>query len=129
MQIIAWYATPNSKGIMKARKLMRLAGGAFISIGVQLAAFKEAMPVATVATSLTQVVGSTFSPGGPGAAIIQLMLVALVGWLAGYIAQAVGKGQVASMIHITTVLGCVTVVASVAWKAIEWVAKAAGMTL
>jgi len=51
--------------------------------------------------------------------IAQLMLIAVVGWLCGYIAQAAGKGQIAGMIHVTTIFSCIAIVASVAFTAIE----------
>lgn len=65
---------------------------------------------------------STFGPGGPASMIAQLMLIAVVGWLAGYIAQAAGKGQIAGMIHVTSVFCCIAIVANVAYSAIEHVA-------
>lgn len=79
------------------------------------------------AGSLKDVADKTFGSGGPGVAIIQLLLIAAVGWIAGYIAQAFGKGQIANMIHMTALFSCLTIVASVAWNAIKYVATFAGL--
>ncbi|MDO7786108.1 hypothetical protein [Desulforamulus aquiferis] len=90
------------------------------------------MPSATPAMASTgqqiikDVAVSTFGVGGPGFLIISLLLIALVGWLAGYIAQACGKGQIAGMIHIVSVFSCISIVAGAALKALGSVASFLG---
>jgi hypothetical protein len=76
-------------------------------------------PVGAVASPIGAIAGATFGPGGPGSIIAQLMLIAVVGWLCGYIAQAAGKGQIAGMIHVATVFSCIAIVADVAYRAID----------
>ncbi|MEW8957831.1 MAG: hypothetical protein AB2448_01775 [Moorella sp. (in: firmicutes)] len=75
---------------------------------------------------MQEIARQTFAGGGPGLVIVQLMLVAVVGWLAGYIAQAAGKGQIAGMIHVATIFTCISLVANTVIKAITTVAKIMG---
>lgn len=76
--------------------------------------------------SIQSIAGPVFKPGGAGFAIIQLMLIAAVGSLAGYIASAVGKGQIAGFIKMTTVFSCIGVVAAQILAAINTFAKLIG---
>ena len=44
--------------------------------------------------------------GGPGTVLAQLMLISVVAYVGGYIAQASGKAQLAGLIHVvSTFLG------------------------
>jgi hypothetical protein len=61
---------------------------------------------------------STFSPGGPGAAIVELMLIAAFGSLVNYVVSALGQGQIASMIKLVTVFSCIGIVIAQILKAI-----------
>lgn len=62
-------------------------------------------------------------PGGPGFAVVQLMLVAAFGALCFYITQALSLGQVAGMIKLVTVFTCIGIVISAVWSAISAVAS------
>ena len=124
MIVTGFYVRPQIKdrpiGIKKARKLLRFCAGAFIALG------SSALPVHASTGAMAKAALSTFGQGGPGLAIIQMMLIAVVGWLFGYIAQAVGQGQIAGMIKITTVFSCISIVAGTAFKAITTVAEFLG---
>ena len=108
----------------QAESMVRFAGTAWLAMHL--------MPAATPAMASTgseivkQVAVSTFGVGGPGFLIISLLLIAMVGWLAGYIAQACGKGQIAGMIHIVSVFSCISIVAGAAMKALGSVAEFLG---
>lgn len=65
----------------------------------------------------------TMGPGGPGFAVVQLMLVAAFGALCFYITQALSLGQVAGMIKLVTVFTCIGIVISAVWSAISAVAS------
>lgn len=75
------------------------------------------------------VMADTFSAGGAGFAIVQLLLIAAFGAVATIITNALGKGQIASLIKIVTVFSCISVVIGVILSAITAVAKAFGITL
>jgi len=68
----------------------------------------------------------TFKFGGPGGVLLQLMLLAVVSWLASFIAGAVNNGRIASMINVSATFISLTLVANLAWKAIQAVATIAG---
>lgn len=74
-------------------------------------------------------VSETFTSGGAGFAIVQLLIMAAFGALAYYIASALGSGQIASMIKLVTVFCCISIVIGVVWKAISAVAKAFSIEL
>lgn len=114
MTITGFYVSKRPKiGIKKAHKLARFCAQSFMALGV------SAAPAFAGMDSIGKAAGLTFGAGSPGLVIIQLMLIAVVGWLAGYIASAVGKGQIAGMIHIATVFTCITLVAGVAINCIS----------
>lgn len=71
----------------------------------------------------------TFGPGGPGLAIVQLVLMAAFGSLCYIVAGALGQGQIANMIKLVTVFTCIAIVIGVVWKAIAAIATAFGVTL
>lgn len=56
-----------------------------------------------------------FGPGQPAFAVIQLMVIALVGWISGALAQAAGKHQIATLIHAGTIFAAIAIVVSVAF--------------
>ncbi len=114
MRITGFYVQTARVTVKKPRKLMRFCATAFVALGSG-----TAPAYAGGAEAIGQAALSTFGPGGPGMMIIQLMLIAVVGWLAGYVAQAAGKGQIAGMIHVATVFSCISIVAAVAMKAIN----------
>ena len=72
---------------------------------------------------------ATFSAGGPGAAIVQLLLLASFGSLVGYVVSALGQGQIASMIKLLTVFACIGLVITQVMSAIYQIAKAFGVGL
>ena len=121
MTITGFYVRPQIKDRpigKKARKLLRFCAGAFMVM--------SATPAHASTGAIGKAALSTFGTGGPGMVIIQMMLIAVVGWLFGYIAQAVGQGQIAGMIKITTVFSCIGLVAGTAFKAITTVAEFLG---
>ncbi len=129
MMITGFYVRREQKNAHKiskaqAESLIRFAGTAWLAMHVM----PSATPVmaSTGGEIVKQVAVSTFGPGGPGFLIISLLLIALVGWLAGYIAQAAGKGQIASMIHVVSVFSCISIVAGAALKALGSVADFLG---
>lgn len=71
----------------------------------------------------------TFGSGGPGLAIVQLVLMAAFGSLCYIVAGALGQGQIANMIKLVTVFSCIALVIGVVWKAIAAIAKAFGVEL
>lgn len=121
MRIMIWYAG-RGRARAKARELMRFAAGCFISVG----AVSLAAPPAAHAVTLGELGGATFGIGGAGFVIVQLMLIALVGWLCRYVAQAAGQGQIGGMIGVTTVFLCISIVASTAHKALSEILRFMG---
>lgn len=116
MKVGIFYVRPSRKMSRdKARQLVRFCGTMFVAVN----AVTAAVPAFAATNPITNIAAQTFGPGGPGVVIISLLLIALIGWLAGYIAQAVGKGQIAGMIHIVTVFSCITIVANTAWGALS----------
>lgn len=67
-----------------------------------------------------------FGPGQPAFAIIQLMVIALIGWIAGALAQAAGKHQIATIIHASTIFVAITIVVGVAFGVAKDVFKFIG---
>ncbi|HBC95083.1 MAG TPA: hypothetical protein DCZ10_19875 [Pelotomaculum sp.] len=121
MKITGFFVRPKTVSFSRlknVRSLLRFCGVAFIALGTSAAP--------AVANPFTAIAQSTFGPGGPGMVITQLMLIAVVGCLCGYIAQAAGKGQVAGMIHVATVFSCIAIIAGVAMDAINAVGKLLG---
>ena len=118
MTITGFYVRPQTIGIKKARKLQLFCAGAYMAM--------SAAPAYASTGAIGKAALSTFGQGGPGLVIVQMMLIACVGWLSGYIAQAVGQGQIAGMIKITTVFSCISIVAGTAFKAITTVAEFLG---
>ena len=72
---------------------------------------------------------ATFSVGGPGAAIVQLLLLASFGSLCRYVASALGQGQIANMIGLLTVFACIGLVITQVMAAIYQIANAFGVGL
>ena len=71
----------------------------------------------------------TFRLGGAGGAIVQLLLIASVGKLSQYFAGAFKQGQIADMISLLTVLGCIGVIIDVVWKLLSQIATVFGFQL
>lgn len=101
--------------INKASKLIGFCATAFVAINAPTATPAMASPEID---AIGKIASTTFGPGGPGALIISLLLIALVGWISGYIAQAAGKKQVAGMIHVVTLFSCIAMVADAAYNAL-----------
>jgi len=57
------------------------------------------------------------------------MVVAAFGSILCYITSAFGQGQVSSMIKLTTVFLCISVVIGVVWKALSNIARVFGLEL
>lgn len=64
-----------------------------------------------------------------GMPLIQLMVVAAFGSILYYITSAFGQGQVSSMIKLTTIFICISVVVGVIWSTISGIAKFFGLEL
>lgn len=56
---------------------------------------------------------------GPGALVMQLVFLAVVGWFATSIASASGKGQLANMINIIIVFGAIGLVGTAVISALK----------
>jgi len=92
-----------------------------------LAAFL--LPLSRVGIAEAGVVGDTFSKGGAGFAIVQLLILAAFGALAVYVISALGYGQVASMTKLVTVFSCISIVIGTVWAAISKIANVFNVTL
>ncbi len=79
--------------------------------------------------TLGGIAAQTFSSGGAGSAIVQLVCLAAFGSLSTYVASALGQGQIASMIKLVTVFCCISTVVGVVWSAISQIAGAFGVGL
>lgn len=75
------------------------------------------------------IASQTFTAGGPGACIVQLLELAAFGSLTGYVISALGYGQVASMVKLTTVFACIGLVVAQVLKAISAISNAFGVGL
>lgn len=64
-----------------------------------------------------------------GLPVVQLMVLAAFGWIGAYITSALGHGQVAGMIKVTTVFICIGLVVGIVISAIGKVANAFGLSL
>lgn len=64
---------------------------------------------------------------GPGSVVIEIALLAIGGWLMSYLAQAVGKGQLARLIHISMMFAAFVIVVNTLWTALTAVAKVLGI--
>lgn len=62
---------------------------------------------------------SIFGPGGAGFVIVEICFIAMVGWLAGYLATAAGRGNLAQMIQVASVFIAITLVAAQAVLALR----------
>lgn len=58
----------------------------------------------------------TVGNGGAGVVLIQLMIIAISGWLLGYLATAAQQGQFAGMIRVATIFICIALVAGTAFR-------------
>ena len=70
---------------------------------------------------MAQIMRETFGSGGVGVVLVQLMLIAIVGWLTAYIAEAVGRGQITRMINSLTIVVCIGILATHVWRAADQV--------
>lgn len=75
---------------------------------------------------LWEIARNTFAPSAPGAVLWSLMFIGVVSFFLSMITTAAGKGQIARMIDVSTILVAVITVALLAYKAIMSVATLAG---
>jgi hypothetical protein len=75
------------------------------------------------------VAAQTFASGGAGYAIVQLLVIAAFGSLAGYVISALGHGQIGNMVKTLTVFSCIGIVIAQVMKAINAIANAFGVGL
>jgi hypothetical protein len=64
-----------------------------------------------------------------GLPLVQCMVVAAFGAILSYITSAFGQGQVSSMLKLTTVFICISIVVGVVWKALSSIAGFFGLSL
>jgi len=67
-----------------------------------------------------------FSSSGAGYLIVQLMFIAVASYLGGWIAKATGKGQIAQMINVASILIGILLVAETAVSTLTRVMKVFG---
>lgn len=101
--------------ITKHKKLLRFCAQAFVAVTVS-----PGVACAGVAASTLQ---------GVGMPIVQLMILAAFGWICSYITSALGHGQVAGMIKVSTIFLCIGLVIGIVINAISKVASAFGLSL
>ena len=94
-------------------------------IAILILFLMAAMQIGEAAT-LASIASDTFSQG-EGAVLIRLMLLAVVGFLLAYIADAAGQGRIGGMIRVTTIFACISLMAGTAWRAVQAVAEVAGI--
>lgn len=75
------------------------------------------------------IAAQTFSAGGPGVCIVQLLLIAAFGSLSGYVISALGHSQIASMVKLLSVFACLSIVIAQVMKAISAISSAFGVGL
>ncbi len=77
---------------------------------------------------MAEIARNTFTWGGPGAILFQLMLLGVVGgWALASITHAVGQGQVARLISVGCIFVALSLVFSLAWNVVLTVARAVGL--
>ncbi len=84
-------------------------------------------PGVVLANGLVTLARDTFSVGGPGAVMFQLMFIGVIGWMLFKVLEAVGQGQIANMLKIVTVFVCIVMVAGQVWRAIQVIGSIAGL--
>lgn len=67
---------------------------------------------------MAELLRAIFGPSGAGFVIVKICAIAVVGWLAGLIASAAGRGDLTNMIRVASVFLCIVQVAAEAWKAV-----------
>lgn len=75
------------------------------------------------------VLSDTFSKGGAGYAVVQIMVLAAAGYLFSFVVSALGHHQLSNMIKVVTVFSCFSIGLSVVISAIVSVAQTFGVTL
>jgi hypothetical protein len=74
---------------------------------------------------MSEIAGRLFN--GPGMVIVQLLALALGTWVAEYVAQAIGKPQLAQLMKLTAVFVAMVLMINSLWKAIDAVAVVMGL--
>lgn len=69
--------------------------------------------------SLGTVAGATFGPDGPGFVLLQILLLAVVGYMIDWIASATGHKQLGSMAKTVTLISAVGLVIGTIGKALQ----------
>lgn len=105
----------------KGRKALKMALGMLGTLAV--------CPGLAEATTFGELAGATFGMGGPGAAVLQILLICIVVWLAMYMASAVGNGQAAAMMRVTGTFACMGILASLAWGLLKAICAFAGIQI
>lgn len=75
------------------------------------------------------IASQTFAAGGPGAAIVQLLLIAAFGSTVNYVLSALGQGQIAAMSKLLTVFACIGIVIGQILKAIWAIGSGFGVQI
>lgn len=98
----------------------------FTEIGLVTISTFTVTNTAHAANRIGALAGNTFV-SGPGAPIFQILLIAIVAWLAQYLSQAIGKGQMGQLINIAAVMGCAMIISNQAWAFLMKILNFAGM--
>jgi hypothetical protein len=64
---------------------------------------------------------------GGGAVILQLMFLGLAGWIGSYFSSAVGKGQLAQLIHLAVLFVAFTIVVKTLFDALKAASQVLGL--
>jgi len=116
--VIAWKAKNGKVVSLESTTKIRIIGVFLVPL-VQLG-FVPDVALAGVGADTLKTVGLP---------LVQLMVVAAFGSILCYITSAFGQGQVSSMIKLTTVFLCISVVIGVVWKALSNIARVFGLEL
>jgi len=106
--------------VRKARKAMGVCLGLLGTVAV--------WPGLAEATTFGQLASATFGLGGPGAAILQLLLICIVVWFSMYMATALNNGQAAALIKVTGTFTCLSIIVGLAWGLLKSICAFAGIT-
>jgi hypothetical protein len=103
------------KKIIIARKALKMCVIGFVAV------------IVSPQAALAGVASQTLT--GIGLPLVELMILAAFGWIGGYIASALGNGQIAGMIKVTCVFLAIGLVIGIVVGAISKVAGAFGLSL
>ncbi|MCL5289782.1 MAG: hypothetical protein M1489_01890 [Firmicutes bacterium] len=112
MKIIAWRVSKSGRVVSLDRKWW-LSSIANMPLPMFAAA---AVPEKF---SLGAVAGATFGPSGVGFVLMQILLLAVVGWSINHIASAMGHSQLGNQAKLVTTLVCFVLIVGTVAKALQ----------